>query len=134
MVQKILPKRIEEAYQFSVRWVDTAIFTGAGLSHMQVLLTPSSMKDQVSSFNDVLTDLHPMYQELAKEQEEVFLVSYVLKDPCPAPPDFGVDIQAKLRKFEIFIREEDLDFICAFMLELQERSQIIIILFLSKTR
>jgi len=50
-------------------------------------------------------------------------MSSVIIDPCPKPPMCGLDVHIRIKKFEIFVREEDLNFLTAFRLEVQQRTQ-----------
>ena len=123
MFQKFTPKKVEERYQCTVQWIDMSLYSGPGLNHVQVLMSLTPEKTRLSAFLDTLTDLHPSYQDdFTKEFNDVLLFSYSLQEPCPSPPEYGVEIQGRFKKFDIFVREEDLDFIAAFRLEIQERS------------
>jgi len=71
-----------------------------------------------------MIDLHPFASEGENQHRpnKIFVASYTIFDPCPPPPQHGVDLQLRLGKFDLLVREADLNFITAFRLEIQERS------------
>lgn len=44
----------------------------------------------------------------------ITLPSYIDRLPCPPPPMYGKELQLRLRRLEVFLREEDFDFLMAF--------------------